>query len=310
MRSHPPTLLTLARRTITLERLFERGARVLVAVSGGADSMALLHVLASLRDSLGIVLVAHGVDHGLRPEAPGELDIAEVFAKTVAVPFGRTTGKLAAGGNLQARARALRQEALRRAARSAGASSIATAHHAHDRAETVLIRLLRGAGPAGLAVLPPRACLPGEEGERLDLVRPLIRADRRAIDAHVTRHDIPHSRDPSNLDPRYLRTRVRSELLPLLTNLSPSIVDHLCALADQLVARDGAPDGAREVSAPHMRPLPRATREALASVLRTRSKKARVSLPGGRVATYDQEELAFGAGDSGRGARRPSRPRG
>jgi tRNA(Ile)-lysidine synthase len=273
--SHPPTLITLARRAIRDASLFGRGERVLVAVSGGPDSMALLHVLAGLRRSMGHVLFAHGVDHGLRPAAVAELDLAEELALALEVPFGRTRVAVAPGGNLQARARAARYTALRQAAQALRATVIATGHHADDRAETVLIRLLRGAGPSGLACLPPRSG---------DLVRPFLQARRPDVDAHLARHGIRTARDPSNADPRFLRTRIRLELLPALERLSPGIVGHLCALADQL-AGTRAPE-------PHMHTLlgvSRAGREAIGKLAQARSKKGRVRLPGGRVATYDRE---------------------
>jgi tRNA(Ile)-lysidine synthase len=277
-RSHPPTLITLVRRAIRDHSLMGRGDRVLVAVSGGPDSMALLHVLAGLRETEGHELVAHGVDHGLRPLAAAELDKAEQLAGKLSVPFGRTRVEVTRGGNLQARARDVRMAALRRAARATGATSIATGHHADDRAETVLIRLLRGAGPRGLAVLPVRSG---------DLVRPLLSARRSDVLAHLARHGVAHSEDPSNRDPRFLRTRVRLELLPLLTALSPGIVGHLCALADQLAMVVESPAGG-----PHMHTLPRATRDAIQRLAGTPSKKARVSLPGGLVATYDRKKSA------------------
>ena len=145
------------------------------------------------------------------------------FARSLDVPFDRTRVSLAPGGNLQARARDRPATARSRAAaaREPGPPCIATAHHRDDRAETVLLRLLRGAGPRGLAVLPPRAG---------DLVRPLLRAPRATIDAHIGRHHVPFATDPSNRDPRFLRSRVRQELLPLLRELSPGIDEHLCAL--------------------------------------------------------------------------------
>ena len=230
-RTHPPTLITLTRaalRETPATPLIPRGGRVLVAVSGGPDSMALLHVLALLRARLAFGLFAHGVDHGLRPAAAAELDLAADLARSLEVPFTRSRGSLAPGGNLQARARALRWEALRTAASRAGADRIATGHHADDRAETVLMRILRGTGPRGLAALPPL------DGDR---IRPFYRARRADIDAHVARHALPHAVDPSNRDPRFLRTRVRHEVLPMLEGLSPRIVEHLCALAD--AARGG-----------------------------------------------------------------------
>ncbi len=277
--THPPSLLSLTARTVAEVRLFARGDRVLVAVSGGPDSMALLHVLALLRDKVGHALVAHGVDHGLRDAAAHELDVAAEFARALEVPFERTRVAVARGGNLQARARAVRYEALRAAAVASNASVIATAHHRDDRAETVLLRLLRGAGPRGLAVLPPRAG---------DLVRPFIRASRAAIDAHVARHAVLFATDPSNRDPRFLRTRVRHELLPLLRALSPAIDDHLCALADQLEGPfDSAPRASEKEARAADPALPRASRHALESLARTRSPRARVALKGGLVARWD-----------------------
>ncbi len=222
-RTHPPTLITLVRAALRDQALIPRGTRVLVAVSGGPDSMALLHVLAGLRSTGGFGLFAHGVDHGLRPEAGEELDLARAFCRSLEVPFSRESVRLAPGSNLQARARDVRWASLRSAASRASADRIATGHHADDRAETLLMRLLRGTGPGGLAVLPPM------DGDR---IRPMLRARRADIDAHVARHRIPHALDPSNDNPRYLRTRVRRELIPQLLRLSPRVIEHLCALAD------------------------------------------------------------------------------
>ena len=274
--SHPPTLLTLARRTVVDESLFAAGDRVLVAVSGGSDSTALLHVLARLRPKLGHELFAHGVDHQLRPEAKGELDRAEAMAKALEVPWSRSEVALVPGGNLQARARSARFKALRSAAAHVGASCIATGHHAEDRAETVLLRLLRGGSASGLAVLPPR---------HGDLIRPFIRARKRDIQAHLDRHKLAHASDPSNMDPRFLRVRVRHELLPLLQALSPGIVDHLNGLADDLRARVGEDLDAYEAA--YVPPLPRAVRMALAALAASRSRKGRVRLPGGLIASFE-----------------------
>lgn len=227
MRSHPPTLLTLTRRAIERFQLFSKGDRVLAAVSGGPDSMALVHALALLGNKMGFVVVAHGVDHGLRPEARRELDLAETFCASLGVPFARTKVRVAPGGNLQARAREARHAALESARKKGRAVVIATAHHADDRAETVLIRILRGTGIQGLGVLPPRAV-------EAPLVRPFFLATRADIEAHVARHAVPFSADPSNGDPRFVRVRIRNEVLPLLRDLNPGIARHLCRLADEL----------------------------------------------------------------------------
>jgi tRNA(Ile)-lysidine synthase len=289
--SRRPSVITLARRSLTSEAGLARGTRLLVAVSGGADSMGLLHVLARVGPTLGLSLVAHGVDHGLRAEAARELDVAGTFAGTLGIPWGRTLVPVTRGGNLQARARDARYGALAAAASHAGATAIATAHHADDRAETVLIRLMRGAGPRGVAVLPPRAPLPAELGAgSLELVRPLLRVRRHDLRAHVARHGVPFSDDPSNADPRYLRTRVRKELLPLMESLAPGVVDHLTALADQLgelVAGASSRPGEGELEGSLPFPLPRATRAAITELLRSRSTSARVWLPNGLVVTLD-----------------------
>jgi tRNA(Ile)-lysidine synthase len=196
----------------------------MVAVSGGTDSTALLHVLSSLSAVRGLVLFAHGIDHGLRPEAGSELDRAEAFAAQLGVPFSRTRVKIEGSGNLQARARTVRYVALREQAAKLGDCLIATAHHADDRAETVLLRLLRGTGLRGLGVIAAR------DG---DLLRPMLRARRSDILAHLSRHDLEFASDPSNQNPKYARVRVRHELLPLLESINPSIVEHLCAIADE-----------------------------------------------------------------------------
>jgi tRNA(Ile)-lysidine synthase len=223
-RTHPPTLITLVRAALREHELIPRGGRVLVAVSGGPDSMALLHVLALLRSRFGFGLFAHGVDHGLREEASAELDLASLLARAHDVPFARSRVSVAPGGNVQARARAARWEALRAAASAAGAGRIATGHHADDRAETLVMRIVRGTGLRGLAVLPPI------DGDR---IRPLYRARRADVEAHLARHRVRYATDPSNRDPRFLRTRVRGEIMPALERLSPRITEHLCALADE-----------------------------------------------------------------------------
>lgn len=264
-RSHPPSLSTIVRRTL-LEECAPLGACTIVAaVSGGGDSQAMLSVLARLSGKLGFTLRAHGVDHGLRPEAARELDLAQALAERWGVPFGRTRLALEPGGNLQARARDARYAALREVA-APHQALIATAHHADDRAETVLLRLLRGAGPRGLAVLPPRA---------QDVIRPLVRASKRDIVLHLQRHNLDFAEDPSNRDAAFMRVRVRREAMPLLQQLSPQIVRHLNALADALGGSDlpdlGRPEalaGAAELNGAQIREVLRASRLGRAVTIR------------------------------------------
>ena len=286
-RSRPASLATIVRRAMTGagECALPPGTPILVAVSGGPDSMALLDVLARLGPGLGLEVLAHGVDHGLRPEAARELDLAEKFATSVGVRFDRPRVTVPRGGNLQARARELRWSALASVARGRGAA-IATAHHADDRAETLLMRLLRGAGTRGLGVLPPRAEAPvttaAPPSPGVTVVRPLLRARRADVLLHVERHAVPFASDPSNEDPRYLRTSVRQAVLPLLEKLDPHIVRHLETLADELVNAE-----LRGKSQAWASSLPRPTQEALTRLMASGSHDARVWLPGGLVVSVD-----------------------
>jgi tRNA(Ile)-lysidine synthase len=289
-RSHPPTLITLVGRTLREECEVRRGTRLLLALSGGGDSMALLHVLSVLAKKQGFLLFAHGVDHGLRPEAAAELDCAAAHCQVLGVAFSRSELAVASGGNLQARARDARRAALSAAAAEVQAELIATAHHADDRAETVLLRLLRGSGPQGLAVLPPRSGI---------WIRPQCRARKSDVLAHLARHRLPFAEDPSNRNARFLRTRVRFELLPLLEQLSPQIVSHLCSLADALAEQpEGGSASALTSALPALIDergvallLNRAQRQLVGRARTFGQRTARVSLPQGRELSLDPVTL-------------------
>lgn len=313
-RSHPPSLLKLAERSIHDDRLLRRGDTVLCACSGGPDSTALLHVLALLQKRLGHRVVGLGVDHGLRPEAPAELAIAAELAASLDVPFTVARVAVTPGSNLQARARAARLTALLNAAIDAGARGVATGHTADDRAETFLLRLLRGAGPRGLAVLPPRAPFPppaalldppqaldpepaepraARDPAEPELIRPLLRARRSDIAAHLDRHRLAFASDPSNLNPRFTRVRVRRELLPLLEDLSPKIVDHLSALADMLAAEPPSA-GASPSKLPAIG-LGRAQRQAIERAERLGRASIEIGVSGDRslVATFPDGRIVL-----------------
>jgi tRNA(Ile)-lysidine synthase len=275
-RTKARSLTTTIRRALEGEAALPKGSCVLVATSGGPDSMALLSVLARIAPDFDLKVVAHGVDHGLRPEARIEIDLAAREAERLGVPFTRSTLRLQKGGNVQQRARDARWSALADAA-SATRAIILTAHHADDRAETVLARLLRGAGMRGIAVLPPRASAPGAEG--IEVVRPMLRARRADVLAHVARAHVAVATDPSNADRRFVRARIRAELLPLLATFDANVVAHLNALADEAALLVRGEDASWM--------LPRATQEALVRLAQGRSPTARVWLPGGVVAQLD-----------------------
>jgi len=219
-------LLARVRRTIAERRLFPHDARIVVACSGGPDSAVLLDVLVRLRAQLGLTLVAASVDHGLREGAAADGEVARVLAERLGVPFRALRVDVARdAASLQASARAARYAALLALAREEGARFVAVGHTREDQAETVLARLLRGAGIRGLAGIAPR---------RADgVVRPLYDCARAAVHAWAEREELPFVRDPSNDDPRFLRVRVRRDLLPRLVYEDPSAARHLVALADE-----------------------------------------------------------------------------
>jgi tRNA(Ile)-lysidine synthase len=207
------------------------GDKVLVALSGGADSTALLGALAELRDAGELTgLIALNVDHGLRPDSARDADACAVICERLGVELRRAT-VLVAPGNVQAAARKVRYAALRREASLTGATRVATGHTRDDQAETVLLRLLRGSGARGLAGIPPR---------RGPIVRPLIDRSRAEILAFLEERELPHIEDPSNATPRFLRNRVRAEVLPALRAIAPHVERALARAADLLRDDDRA----------------------------------------------------------------------
>ena len=181
-------------------------------------------MLHALGPEHGCALVAAGVDHGLRPEAASELKLAEQLAEQLAVPFVRLRVHVAAGASLQAQARAARYDALLGCATEQGAQRIAVGHTLDDQAESVLVRLLRGSGVSGLGAIAPRR----PDG----VIRPLLDARRAAVHGYAARHGLSFATDPSNGDLRYLRVRVRHQLLPLLYAENARLPHQLAALAD------------------------------------------------------------------------------
>jgi tRNA(Ile)-lysidine synthase len=208
-----------------------RGAtRVLVACSGGPDSQVLLHALHALRREHGCSLVAASVDHGLRASAAADVAVAGRLAASLSVPFVPLCVTVAPGASRQASARNARYVALLACATAHQAERVAVGHTLDDQAETVLARLLRGAGIEGLAAVAPR---------RADgVVRPLIDCRRSEVYAYAERAALEVARDPSNLDPAYLRVRVRQTLLPALCEENPKLPEQLAHLADD--AREAA----------------------------------------------------------------------
>jgi tRNA(Ile)-lysidine synthase len=203
------------------------GDRVAVAVSGGADSLALLHALRVLAGPRDWRLAALTVDHGLRPGSAADAAFVADHAKALGLPARLLTlapGDLAAhrGAGAEGAARAARYAALWPAADELGCRWLATGHTLDDQAETVLLQLLRGAGPDGLAGMAVRS------GR---LLRPLLGVRRSETRACCAAAGLPWREDPTNASDVPLRNRVRTRLLPLLGELRPGATQALARAA-------------------------------------------------------------------------------
>jgi tRNA(Ile)-lysidine synthase len=219
-------ITSTVRRTVRERALVSSGDRVLVACSGGPDSTALLHVLDRLRAELGIIVYAASIDHGLRPESAAEVDQVGALASALGVPFYSARVLVPSeGASIQARARQLRYGALHEIAAARDATHIAVGHTQDDQAETVLGRLLRGAGIRGLGGIEPR---------RADgVIRPLLDCRRADVRAYAVDRALPFVDDPSNHQRAFERVRIRHQVLPMLAAEDPRVVEHLCALSDE-----------------------------------------------------------------------------
>ena len=196
--------------------MLPQGSRILCAVSGGADSMCLLHWLNELREAYGFALFAAHFEHGLRGEESRR--DAEFTAEHCRRSVGH--GNVLAYAEQQHlgtedAARTLRYRFLEETADRLNCDRIATAHNLNDNAETVLMNLCRGAGTRGLAGIPP---------VRGRLIRPLLQTSREEIEEYLTQHGIPHIEDSSNRTDSYTRNRIRHQMIPLLIRENPSFL--------------------------------------------------------------------------------------
>jgi len=239
------TFLKQIRDTIRHYDMLRRGDRVLAAVSGGADSVCMLMALLKLKKELGIEVLAGNMDHGLRGE---ESEADSCFVKELAAGLGieflhkktdaRKGGKK--GASLEERAREKRYAFLTKAAAENGCGVIATGHTMDDQAETVLMKVVYGSSISGITGIPP---VRDEEGVRI--IRPLIRTERAGGRAFLEKNGVAYVEDSSNNDMRFLRNRIRGELLPFLEGYNPKIKRALVNLSDTL--REDMPflEGAR-----------------------------------------------------------------
>lgn len=216
--------------------MLPRGAFVLCAVSGGADSMCLLSILNEYAHSGAIRLAAAHFDHGLRgEESDRDAEFVRLFCSEYDIPFffGAGNVKAYAEGNglsIETAARELRYSFLKRTAEKTGADRIATAHTADDNAETMLLNLTRGAGLKGLCGIPP---------VRGNIIRPMLRMTRAQVMEILAEKGISYMEDSSNLDDIYTRNRLRHNVIPLLKEINPRFVE-ACSETAQLLTEDEA----------------------------------------------------------------------
>jgi tRNA(Ile)-lysidine synthase len=250
--------------------------RALVGVSGGPDSMALLDLLARSVDAHRLELIVGHVDHGIDPRSAEAASLVRRAAGERGLAFGLVQLALGSGATETA-AREARLEALEQLRRRARASVVLLAHHADDQAETVLMRALRGSGPAGLAGMPAR---------RGPVVRTLLPFRRDELARYVLEHRIEVWHDPANADERHLRSWIRSDLLPRIEARLPGVRESLLdtavqarqardawdAVLDRLPGLDPhAEDGGISVAAPVLAGYDSALGAAVASALGRRA---------------------------------------
>ena len=213
---------------VSLHHIFEPGERVVVAVSGGPDSLALLSVLREILPAVPLHLTVAHFDHGWRPDSQDDRNFVASMAAKWGYEFQTAR---AAGGtpHTESAARTARYAFLRRIAGETNSTAIALGHTQDDQVETLLLHLLRGSGSRGLGAMRRR--------DR-DLARPLLDISRHEIETYLARLHLTPRRDPSNEDPRFTRNRLRQQLLPAIDAFDSGARELLARTADILGEED------------------------------------------------------------------------
>jgi len=219
--------------------LLEPGDIVLARISGGPDSVCLLHFLKNMEHRWGLVVVACHVHHGLRGASAdrderfvenlcGKLRVPLFSAKVKAREHARAHGL-----SIEHAARQLRYESFLACARKIGAHKVAVGHHLDDQVETVLLHLLRGSSPAGLAGMPMKRAL-RKNLEKPLLVRPLMCLSRREVLEYIKNNKLSYVHDESNESEYHTRSWLRKKLLPLMEKRQPQLRRHILALSGNI----------------------------------------------------------------------------
>lgn len=225
---------TKCRLAIEKHKMLDKGDNIVVGLSGGADSCAMLHFLCSIRDEFALNITAIHVNHMIRgEEAERDARFAENFCRTLGVKFELYRRNIPAiaeakGLGLEECGRSVRYEIFEQEAAKCG-GKIATAHTQSDSVETVLFHIMRGCSLNGLKGIPP---------VRGNIIRPLILCERSDIEAYCSAHNIEYITDSSNLSSDYTRNKIRLQILPIMREINPSVSDAVarlseCALEDE-----------------------------------------------------------------------------
>ncbi|MCX5700223.1 MAG: tRNA lysidine(34) synthetase TilS [Candidatus Omnitrophica bacterium] len=223
-------IANIVKNTIKRNLLIKQGDKILVGVSGGADSVCLLYLLKSLSKEFNLKLAIAHLDHMLRKDSALDAEFVRKLGLKLSIPV--TIGKidiknLGAKGSTEEIARDARLKFLFETAKKIKADKIALAHNLDDQAETLLMRLIRGSGLFGLSGILPMKIIQGNK-----IIRPLIEVPRTEIDKYLKIRKIKSRLDKTNLEDIYLRNRLRNKLLPMLKKeYNPQITQALSNLA-------------------------------------------------------------------------------
>jgi tRNA(Ile)-lysidine synthase len=219
-------------KTITQYHMLKKGDKILIGISGGPDSVALVHILLKLQQKYNLTIHLAHLNHLLRNEAKEEAVFVKKLAETLKLPITieeinilQDTSK---NFSIQQKARKIRYEFLIRIAKKLNATKIALAHHEDDNIETILMWLIRGCGAEGIKGIPPVRKI----NEKLFIIRPLIKITKQEIINYLKINNLSFKIDSSNLKLAYLRNKIRLELLPKLQEYNPNIKEVLNRLSN------------------------------------------------------------------------------
>lgn len=231
-------------KTIRRYGMLSKGDKVLLGVSGGSDSVFLLHLLHALSEKYSLTLHVAHLNHGFRREAEKEAIFVKGLAEGLGIPYTLRTINVPSYAkekklSRQEAAREVRYSFLREVATEIGANKIALGHTADDQAETFLMKLIRGAGAKGMSGIHPCFLFTVHGSLSTVIIRPLIDIGRKEIMDYLREKGVPFIEDPSNITPAYLRNRIRNELIPLIEkNYNPKVKETFVRSAEILREED------------------------------------------------------------------------